>query len=312
MQFWFRNATWLLACACCCAVANQTVLGQQTMVPEEPGEAYAMGDAMPHSAAEQGYPMEPEYGVDGPYGEPICGCGDSCCDGECCYSEWPCDEVLIDRGWWRALRQKYRFRHSSIDGRSIGRGYPLRGTSWLNRPYSFGLETGGFMMASRISSNNTRNNDVLLAASLGWDWDHYWGTQFRVGWTTPELHSNVPSTQVPSNNVLMYDLSLMYYPWGDSKVRPYYRFGLGMTDIDFITPAGIREDNTMFSLPIGVGIKYQTKRWVALRAEAADYITFSQNSASHMQNFTLTFGMEWRFGGRPNSAWSGPRRECDW
>ncbi len=115
-----------------------------------------------------------------------------------------------------------------------------------------------------------------------------------------------------SNNVLLYDLSALYYPWGDSRVRPYWRFGVGLTDIDFINPAGVREDATLFSLPIGIGIKYQTQRWLALRAEVVDYITFGQNSASDMQNLTLTFGLEWRFGGRPTNDWSAPGRRNTW
>lgn len=215
-------------------------------------------------------------------------------------------------GHWRAWCERLRFRHSSTDGRWTGKGQPLRSTSWLNRPYSFGLETGGLLMASRISSNNTRNNDVLAAANIGWDWDHYWGTQFRVAWSTPELSSSVASTSSASNDVFLYDLTLLYYPWGDSRVRPYYRFGLGLTDLDFINPAGQREDATLLSMPIGVGIKYQTQRWMALRAEAVDYITWGQNSASNMQNFTLTFGVEWRFGGRPSTTWSSPTQRGAW
>lgn len=237
-------------------------------------------------------------------------CNSTDCGDEFAYGGYKA--IGFNQGRWRDWWERFRFRHSSTDGRWTGKGQPLRSTSWLNRPYSFGVETGGLLMASRISSNNTRNNDVLAAVNLGWDWDHYWGTQFRVAWSTPELSSSVPSTNAASNNVLLYDLSLMYYPWGDSRVRPYYRFGLGLTDIDFINPAGVREDATLLSMPIGVGIKYQTRRWVALRAEAVDYITWGQNSASDMQNFTLTFGVECRYGGRPSSAWSSPTQRGAW
>ena len=194
----------------------------------------------------------------------------------------------------------------------------MRTTSWLNRPYEFSLETGAFVMGSRLSSNNSRNNDILAAASLGWDWDHYWGSQARFAWTSPELTSNVDPVNVNnnsnnnSNNVFIYDLSLMYYPWGDSRVRPYYRAGLGLTDISFINESGLREDNSLFTMPLGIGMKYQAERWMAFRAEAVDNITFGQNSASTMHNFTLTVGFECRYGGRQTGGWSSPSKKNYW
>jgi hypothetical protein len=261
------------------------------------------------ACAETTVPLEFEVlQPDGPFDE----LSHAACDDPACGTELMRDDVWVDDDWWGVLYEKYRFRHSGRDGRWSGRGGPLRSTSWLNRPYDFGLETGAFVMGSAISSNNSRNNDVLAAVHLGWDWDHYWGTQFRVAWTTPELASSVASTNTASNDVLLYDLTMMYYPWGDSRVRPYWRFGLGLTDLDFINPAGNREDNTLLTLPLGIGIKYQTKRWMALRAEAVDHITLGQNSASNMQNFTLTFGLEWRFGGRPTSDWSSPTQRGTW
>ena len=230
------------------------------------------------------------------------------------------DQALCDDEWvemqgfgqspmWADLRERLRPKHSSTDGRATGKGIPLRTTSWLNRPYEFGLDTGAFIMGKRASGNNARNNDLMAAAHLGADWDHYWGAQARIAWSTPEFVSSVDSTSQTSDSILIYDVSLLYYPWGDSRIRPYYRLGLGLTDLDFINNDGIREDNTMLTMPLGIGIKYQSERWLAIRAEAVDHFTWGQNSASSMQNFTLTLGFEWRYGGRPNSGWSSPRRE---
>lgn len=204
------------------------------------------------------------------------------------------------------------FRHSATHGRWSGPGEPLRGTSWLNRPYEFGLDAGGFVMTKRISANSQRNNDVLAAAHLGWDWDHYWGSQVRVAWTSPDLSTPAAVQPRKSDDLMIYDLSMLYYPWGDSRVRPYYRFGAGLVDVDFTNPAGHREDNMLLTFPVGIGIKYQTKRWMALRGEVIDYITFGQNSAAGMQNLTFSLGMEWRFGGRPTNVWSSPSHRRAW
>ncbi|QDU57852.1 hypothetical protein Pan181_40750 [Aeoliella mucimassa] len=231
-----------------------------------------------------------------------------------CADEWggPMVEPASSGSRWSDWRERMRFRHSMMDGRAIGKGQPLRTTSWLNRPYEFGIDTGAFLMANDVSSNNTSNNDLMVAAHLGWDWDHYWGAQARMTWTTPEFASSVDSNDQNTNTLMMYDVSLMYYPWGDSRVRPYYRLGMGLTDLDFINPSGVREDNTLFTIPMGLGIKYQTERWMAIRAEAMDNIAWGQNSASSMHNFTLTIGFEWRYGGRPSSGWSSPAAQRTW
>ncbi len=235
--------------------------------------------------------------------EPGCACDDPHCGSAAMY-----DEGWVDRDWWHGFCEHGRFRHSSTHGRWSGHGGPLRSTSWLNRPFEFGLDFGAFVMTKPVSPNNTKNGDVLAAAHLGWDWDHYWGTQFRLAWTSPEFSSSVPATNAASNNVLLYDVTMLYYPWGDSRTRPYWRFGVGLTDIDFINQAGVREDNTLFTLPVGIGIKHQLRRWLVMRAEVVDHISFAQNSASGMNNFTLTCGLECRFGGRPTNSWSSPNR----
>lgn len=236
---------------------------------------------------------------------------DDYCGNEYCGTEWAFPGIWVP-SWFDGWHEKLRFRNSNTDGRWTGQGQPLRSTSWLNRPYEFGLDVGAFVMGSRITTNNSRNNDLLAAAHLGWDWDHYWGAQMRIAWTTPELTSTVSSDDLSSNNLFIYDATLLYYPWGDSRVRPYYRFGFGLTDVDFINYAGEREDDMLFTMPLGVGIKYQTKRWMALRAEVIDHITWGQNSASDMQNFTLSLGLEWRYGGRPTSTWSSPSHRKTW
>lgn len=290
MQSWAHKALVLLVCGVGCAVASPRAFGQQEAEFQYSDEKVYAEEGS--EAAE-----EETYNADD-------------CGSEVAYGGRGHAGELWDR-----LYEKYRFRHSSIDGRATGRGFPLRGTSWLNRPYSIGLEAGAFVMTSEVSSNGNRNNDVLGAFTAGYDWDHYWGSQFRFVWTSPELSTDIVSTDDPSNDLFIYDLSLMYYPWGDSRVRPYYRFGLGLSDVEFINPLGNIEDDMLFTMPLGIGIKYQTKRWFALRAEAVDNITFGQNSANTMHNFTLSFGMEWRLGGRPTTSengWSSPSRVGTW
>jgi hypothetical protein len=206
-------------------------------------------------------------------------------------------------GWEESFWESpLRLHHSSIDGRSVGRGQPLRGTSWLNRPFEVGVDFGALVTTSEFAPNSRRNNDILGAFHLGWDWDHYWGSQFRFVWSTPDL-ATYSGDVIPSNNFYIYDLSLMYYPWGDSRVRPYYRAGFGITNVNLINDEGGKQTESLFTIPFGVGIKYQLHRTMVFRGEIVDNLAFGQNDVNTLNNFTLTFGVEWRFGGQPPTYW---------
>ncbi len=197
-------------------------------------------------------------------------------------------------------------RTSVTHPRAIGLGDPLRGTSWLNRPYEFSLETGLLAMANDVGDGTGKANDLLVAAQLGWDFDHYWGTQVRVAWSSPSFDYETAPVTDASNDLAIYDASLLYYPWGDSRVRPYWRAGLGLTDIDYVDTTGMPASASLFTIPLAIGLKYQKERWMAIRFEAADNIAFGQGGTNTLNNFTFTFGAEWRFGGRPAPGW---RRE---
>lgn len=234
------------------------------------------------------------------------------CDGEC----W-CGHGDGDWGQCGALGASFAHlcemssRSTLTHGRAVGRGRPLRGTSWLNRPYAVSVDTGAFVMAGRPTTGVRAANDVFVALQAGADWDHYWGTQARIGWTTPDLNAT-SSGAGESDNLFLTDLSLMYYPWGDSALRPYWRAGVGLTDIEFTNVNGVRQQEYLFTIPFGIGIKHQTRRWLVWRAEVLDNLAFGMNEARTLNNFTLTFGLEARFGGRPGGYWAWHPRGYAW
>ncbi|TWT48555.1 outer membrane beta-barrel protein [Botrimarina hoheduenensis] len=203
------------------------------------------------------------------------------------YKHWLIDQLML--------------RHSSTHGRAMGPGQPLRGTSWLNRPLSFGLDVGGLFVTSSPSPNVRTNNDVLLAGTLGWDWDHYWGSQARLVWSTPHLENTTQPTVSASDNLFIADLSVLYYPWGDSRTRPYYRLGLGLTDVEYTQDDGTRRQDTLMTVPLAIGVKHQVRRWLSWRLELAENFAAGQNGTGDLHNLTLTTGLEWRFGGRSES-----------
>jgi hypothetical protein len=98
-------------------------------------------------------------------------------------------------------------------------------------------------------------------------------------------------------------VSLMYYPWGDALFRPYWRVGIGATDIDYPTDQGHRRDETLWTIPIGIGLKYPIRRFLAARAEFTDQLALGNDGVATQHDLTLTFGLEWRFGAHPRSYW---------
>ncbi len=194
-------------------------------------------------------------------------------------------------------------RHSSTTGRNVGLGWPLVGTSWLNRPYYFGGEIGTLWMTRGQDDSVGRDTDAFGGFYFGWDWDYYWATEFRFDWATPELiNSEVPDAD-RTDSLFVWSYSQMYYPWGDSVVRPYWRLGIGTTSLDIPLDNGYRTDGTLLTFPIGIGVKYPLQRWLAARMEFTDHFAIGSSGFPTQHNLTLTFGLELRYGIHPKSYW---------
>ena len=194
-------------------------------------------------------------------------------------------------------------RHSSTNGRNVGRGWPLVGTSWLNRPYYFGGEVGTLWMTRGQDDSVGRDTDCFGGFYFGWDWDYYWASEFRFDWATPELiNSEVPDAD-RTDSLFVWSYSQMYYPWGDSVIRPYWRWGIGTTSLDYPLDDGTRTDDNLLTFPIGIGLKYPLERWLAARMEFTDHLAIGSSDFPTQHNLTLTFGLELRYGVHPKSYW---------
>jgi hypothetical protein len=196
-------------------------------------------------------------------------------------------------------------RHSSYSGRNAGIGIPLTGTSWLNRPYYLGGDIGTVWLTRPINSDLTNDIDMFGGVFAGCDWDYYWGTELAINRATPEIiNETTTGRDAKRGDALMEEtVSLMYYPWGDSLFRPYWRLGIGATEIDYPTDRGHRRDETLWTFPIGIGLKYPFRRFLAARAEFADQLALGNDGVATQHDLTLTFGLEWRFGAHPRSYW---------
>jgi opacity protein-like surface antigen len=191
-------------------------------------------------------------------------------------------------------------------GRHVGLGQPLVGTSWLNRPVYFGLFVGGLLYDDLIDGRVMTSNSAMTGVVLGFDFDHYWGIEGRFGYSRVHLTNGLGVPLDDSHNSWS-DLSLMYYPWGDSRWRPYFSAGLGFATFRFHDDFGRDVNDTLFSLPLGVGMKYYYTNNFTLRVGWNDNLSFGDNTLDTMNNFSLFVGGEYRFGGRSPSyfPWHG-------
>lgn len=195
------------------------------------------------------------------------------------------------------------FRHSYTHGRNVGWGHPLVGTSWLNRPRYFGASLGPMWMTRSVADSVSRDTDIIGSIYYGWDWDYYWGSEFQLAYATPELTNSQAPDSDRGDRMVHWNYSLMYYPWGDAEIRPYWRLGVGDSKFDFPTDAGSRHDEWLLTFPVGFGVKYPWRRWLAARAEFVDLISLSGNGVASQHNLVLSFGLECRYGARPGSYW---------
>lgn len=194
------------------------------------------------------------------------------------------------------------FRHSYTHGRNVGWGWPLGGTSWLNRPYYCGLSLGPMWATRPVAQDVTTDTDLMGAIWLGWDWDYYWGSEFELSRASPELvNVNTPDAN-RGDRLCHFSYNYHYYPWGDAALRPYWRLGIGVTDFDYPTGNG-RHDDTLMTIPWGIGLKYAHLRWLACRIELADYWSPTHAGVANQHNIALNFGVEWRYGLLRKSYW---------
>lgn len=195
------------------------------------------------------------------------------------------------------------FRHSSTHGRHRDRGNPLQGTSWLNRPYHVDWFVGPLLGDELIRGRVNQENVLLGGLRIGWDFDYYWGMEWRYGRADPNAQFATPQAQPNEVSYSVSDISLIYYPWGDSKVRPYCLLGLGAAQIDFLDDTGINRNSTLLTTPLGIGIQFQQWSWMLWRLEILDNISYGDGSIATMHNVSFTAGMEIRLGARPSSYW---------
>jgi hypothetical protein len=191
--------------------------------------------------------------------------------------------------WITPRLPPYHLRH-------ISRGDPLHGTSWLNRPTAASVFIGSWLGDTLITDDVRQASASLAGFRLGQDLSHFWGTEFRFGLANGGLEyvSDTPTNRECRN--LVADVHLLYYPWGDSRWRPFASVGAGIAGFHFVDPDGYEIDQTIFHMPFGFGLKYLWRRSFVFRFDATDNLSFGTSGLHAMHNWSLTGGVEYRWG----------------
>jgi len=329
-------ATWAVACRA------PVAWGQSAQGSESPGvdlRSSAMQDSLPPlppfmddvdpSPVDDAYSMLPGSGWASPY-EPYDAAVDASVSGP------PLRGRLLGsvRGAGRWVRTVVPTFVTPPRGRHRGVGGPLAYESWRTRPFSaswfMGMIEGGTLIDDWVGGKR----GFFGGYRLGWDFDHYFGYEMRLGFGSVGLCDSYRAKQaqqaaddargIPDDDpfrrrfsrrrdmtTALWDVSLLYYPWGDATWRPYLMGGLGVAQLEFIDRLSIRYDESVFEMPLAIGVKYRcNERWV-WRLELADNILFGDrvNTVHHM---SLTGGVEIRFGGGRVAYWPWAPERHHW
>ncbi|MCH7728887.1 MAG: hypothetical protein IH991_20735, partial [Planctomycetes bacterium] len=152
---------------------------------------------------------------------------------------------------------------------------------------------GGLFGDELVNNAADQEGGVFSGVRVGWDFDHFWGFEGRLGFADPTVENSAQKAVVQ-----FFDFHVLYYPWGDAKWRPFFSVGSGIARYTFSIPAVAAASEVVYHLPLGVGVKYYFHKPVALRFGLTDNLAFGSNNLSTINNFSLTGSIEWHFGGK--------------
>lgn len=179
--------------------------------------------------------------------------------------------------------------------------------NWMRRPLGIGWFHGGYFMDDPSAQTAEGGNGYFTGLTLSWDVAPRWGLETRLAFAYPAVEDPNGVAHLPNNDAFLWDTNLLWYPWPEGRWRPFLTIGSGVADFDYLDNAGVRFNETYFSMPIGMGVKYRFADRLALRFDLKDNFTFGSGLQDDLHNLSLTAGLEARFG----SLW-GSRSYWPW
>jgi len=239
-------------------------------------------------------------------------------DGEPDYSEVPPpgygEPAYSEPGYGGHHPGSHLQRHADrirnyIDNRP--RQLPLQNESWLNRPYAVSYFIGGMWLDDPLHGVVGGDAGFMYGGRFSWDFAPKFGIEARVGGANVGLTDRIAGLDLAPASIFFADIDWLWYFTGDTRWRPFAMIGTGFFDIDYTDPLPVRHHSTVLQLPIGLGLKYRHSSRLAMRIDLIDNIAFASGPQDTMHNWSLTAGLEARFGGgRRRNYWPwNPSRE---
>jgi hypothetical protein len=196
---------------------------------------------------------------------------------------------------------------------------------WTARPLSVGAFAGGMVGGPLVNDWDGTTSGFDGGWRLGWDVDPSWGTEMRFAFASLGMYDTFRAQQalIAADNarglapndpqrhrfdqrnaeIFQWDVDIVYYPWRETRLRPYVLAGIGLSDINFGDRLGNGDHVTCLALPLGIGLKYLCNENFAVRLDLLDDIAMSNAHLETQNNFSITGGLEMRFGGSRKVYW---------
>jgi hypothetical protein len=204
------------------------------------------------------------------------------------------------RGWWWIPRGAipYLGPRAPADQKNFGIGELSLTPNWRSQPFSISTFAGATAGGALIPGHVNQLPSFYGGLNVGWDYDPFWGIEKRLGFGNMALTNGDHQPIWQTGLSVTGEYRLMYYPLGDSRLRPFLTAGVGWSDFYFNDDRGARHLDTTGMVPFGVGLKHLHTERIALRIDLIDEINFSSGPLSTFQYVALTAGLEFRYGKR--------------
>jgi hypothetical protein len=188
---------------------------------------------------------------------------------------------------------------------------------WIDRPFSAGLFVGPIVGSPLMDDWVGQQTGTLAGLRLGWDMDDDWGVEMRFASANIPVYDSQQAIAAQQNedpqylfvgtrnaDHFLWDIDVLYYPWGDAALRPYLLFGLGTARIKFMDRLETHYARILAGMPVGLGVKTRLNDWLVFRVECTDNIAFAGGSIFQTQhNASLTGALEVRLGRSKTTYW---------
>ncbi len=170
------------------------------------------------------------------------------------------------------------------------------GYRWRDHPFSGGYFAGAIAGDPFHSGHGDDAVGLAISKRYGWDFAEHWGLETKLtdAWLNNSTRFNPSDTQI--ERALFWDASLMYYPWENTRFRPFVTLGAGMANFNVNDSQNQHVSRVLADVPFGLGFKYPIRDWLALRADLVDNLTIGGGGLPTMNNVVLMGGVEIRFG----------------